>query len=612
MKMLLCKKEESAYNKSKNKKGTIMKTLKKIAILTLSAFLIFNLTACSKDSETEERKRFDQFIETEFIEEMEDDYITMHVFLENPESFGVDESRVKRQIMGEVDNYEAVIKELKEKEKEWSAFEREHLNSYQQETYDIYDYTFQLAKAMSDSKFEYLGSAFETMGGMHTQLPALFSDWTLRNEQDVQDLIAIVKDTAPTFDKLLSYTKKQAEKGLLMVNTKDIIEYCEKITNQGMNSSVLSAMNAGIDAIDMDIEKKEEYKKQLAEVFASSFLKGYQNVIDAMKMLKNEKNNVKGLAHLKNGKEYYELLLQSSVGSMKSVNEIKELLDQCAKKYLGNMQRIALNNSEALQTMYEKDPKTKYTDFSEMLDDLKQWMKKDFPEIKEVDYQIAAINPEIASEGIAAYFNLPALDATTPKQIRVNTKGDALDVQDVTTFATIAHEGFPGHMYQNAYVYENMKNSYRKVGAQCKAYQEGYATYIQFYAYQYLDMDKDVLELLKANEIYINCKVARADIGIHYDGWDFKEFKRYLTQSGLGGIKDADIMDLYSQLRDNPAAFAPYYVGFAEFDALKEEAETQLLNQFDDKKFHQALLKSGTAPFHVVKRNVNDYIQKNR
>lgn len=50
-------------------------------------------------------------------------------------------------------------------------------------------------------------------------------------------------------------------------------------------------------------------------------------------------------------------------------------------------------------------------------------MFQDFPEVKNLKYNIKDINEEIASDsGVAAYFNIPSIDGDSVKQLRVNPK----------------------------------------------------------------------------------------------------------------------------------------------------------------------------------------------
>ena len=69
-------------------------------------------------------------------------------------------------------------------------------------------------------------------------------------------------------------------------------------------------------------------------------------------------------------------------------------------------------------------------------------MFQDFPEVKNLKYNIKDINEEIASDsGVAAYFNIPSIDGDSIKQLRVNPKSS--DIKSLSTYSTVSHEGFP-------------------------------------------------------------------------------------------------------------------------------------------------------------------------
>ena len=184
---------------------------------------------------------------------------------------------------------------------------------------------------------------------------------------------------------------------------------------------------------------------------------------------------------------------------------------------------------------------------------------------------------------------------------------DALDVQSLETFSTVAHEGIPGHMYQIAYAYKNVKDPWRNSMASFLGYTEGYATYTELYALQYLDgVSADAVKLQQNMVVYQDCLVALADIGIHYEGWTKEDAAKFLEENGLAVT---DISDFYNQLQANPTAFLSYYVGYVQIANLKKDAQEELKDKFNDRDFHEAILKSGAAPFSVVEENVKDYIE---
>lgn len=583
--------------------------VKKITLLMLSAIMAFSFTGCSKKDSGEEQKKFDEFMKQEFVESMEQSYPNTHIILENPKDYGVDTSKTKVQIDKELN--ETTMKENKElnekSSKAFKEFDRDTLSDEQKETYDIYSYMLDYTTEMNDSKFDYMSMPLESMTGMHTQLPTLFSDWTLRNEQDVKDVITLMKSVRPYMDSILAYTKKQEEKGTLMLDIKSVKEYCEKVVKEDVNSSVLTGLNESIDNLKLGDDKTKQYKAELKKAFQEYFLPAYSDIIKTMKELDSSKNNTLGLSHMKNGKEYYELLFKQATGTDKSIEDIKKELNSMSRSSLLAVQSVISKNKNLYDEYVNGKIKTKYKDFESMLKDLDKDIKDDFPSVGTLNYRIRPIGEDLASGGVAAYFNIPALDGTTPKQIRVNMMEDALDVQSLETFSTVAHEGIPGHMYQIAYAYKNVKDPWRNSMASFLGYTEGYATYTELYALKYLDgVSADAVKLQQNMVVYQDCLIALADIGIHYEGWTKEDLSNFLEENGLGV---SDVSDFYNQLQANPTAFLSYYVGYVQIANLKKDAQEELKDKFNDRDFHEAILKSGAAPFHVVEENVKDYIE---
>lgn len=583
--------------------------VKKITLLMLSAVMAFSFTGCSKKDSGEEQKKFDEFMKQEFVESMEQSYPNTHIILENPKDYGVDTSKTKVQIDKELN--ETTMKENKElnekSAKAFKEFDRDTLSDEQKETYDIYSYMLDYTTEMNDSKFDYMSMPLESMTGMHTQLPTLFSDWTLRNEQDVKDVITLMKSVRPYMDSILAYTKKQEEKGTLMLDIKSVKEYCEKVVKEDVNSSVLTGLNESIDNLKLGDDKTKQYKAELKKAFQEYFLPAYSDIIKTMKELDFSKNNTLGLSHMKNGKEYYELLFKQATGTDKSIEDIKKELNSMSRSSLLAVQSVISKNKNLYDEYVNGKIKTKYKDFESMLKDLDKDIKDDFPSVGTLNYRIRPIGEDLASGGVAAYFNIPALDRTTPKQIRVNMLEDALNVQSLETFSTVAHEGIPGHMYQIAYAYKNVKDPWRNSMASFLGYTEGYATYTELYALKYLDgVSADAVKLQQNMVVYQDCLIALADIGIHYEGWTKEDLSNFLEENGLGV---SDVSDFYNQLQANPTAFLSYYVGYVQIANLKKDAQEELKDKFNDRDFHEAILKSGAAPFHVVEENVKDYIE---
>lgn len=588
--------------------------MKRIILSSLSFLMMISLWGCGSNApqvNEETVKKFHEFIENDFIETMKSDYTTMHIYLENPENYGIKRDEIEVSLGSRADDLDGEDEEaFKETVAEFESFDRDELNPELQETYDIIDYMIEISKELSDDKFDYYQNLFASMGGIHYQLPVFMSDFQLRNEQDVKDIIVLMKDVKPYIESCLNYTKTQAEKNLLMIDFDEVISYCNNLLSNRDQSSILSALYASIDALNLT--NGDAYKQELKDAFDTSFLPAYEAIVETFTHLQNNaQNNEKGLAAFPNGKQYYEILLKQNSGTDKSIDEIKKMLNDAYNQAINDMQKAVFKDYEAAAAFIEGEglPETSFENYQEILEANQKLMKEEFPAVNNLQYNIRDISKDIASDsGIAAYFNIPPIDHSGKKELRVNPNG--ADIRTLSTYQTVSHEGFPGHMYQYAYAYENLDSNWRKTIANCNAYTEGYAVYAQYEAYDYLeDFNQTLLEINKTNEIASYCIIMLADIGIHYEGWDFDQFNQYLTSMGFV-LEEKDAKAQYKQLWNNPAAFQSYYVGYLEIIQLKEDAQEQLKEKFDEMEFHKALLSSGSAPFNVVKDNIDEYINE--
>ncbi len=618
-----------------------MNYAKRLFRLLLSGTLVLSLAACSsggntdtgdntaedqkeekkEDTKKTESERFDEFLEAEFVEAMESDYTTYHQFVENPDDFGIDVSKIEVNLGPRI-SQESINEDRKESienGKQIDDFDREKLTDSQKLIYDTYKWQAEIDEQLADEKFDYYNNFFESMGGVHYNLPVMFADWVLRNEQDVKDMITCLKDVQPYVQDVLTYTKEQEKRGLMSIDFESVIDYCQGIVDKGEKSAVLTAM---IDTMkELKLENEADYEKQITEAFTESFIPAYQDIIDTMKELQAKgTNNENGLAQFEYGKEYYSLILHGKTGNNWTPEEVKAYCESQSQKYMDKTSEMMSEENmtkhpeialELLAVVSGLPITTDFKSYEEILEFSKTKMYDHVPQIGDIEYDIFDVNEEIASDsGIAAYFEIPALDATTPKQMRVNPKG--ADTTSLETYKTVCHEGLPGHMYQYAYMYENSDSNWLKAIAGNLGYTEGWAVYAEYMAYDYVEtaMSKEIIDFMRYFDIQSYMAIIAADIGIHYEGWTIKEFTEYMNEKGFS-MAEADALGQFKQLQANPAAFEPYYVGYLQILDLKEKTQKALGDSFNEIEFNRVILDCGNMPFPVVEAQVDAYIEAN-
>ena len=137
----------------------------------------------------------------------------------------------------------------------------------------------------------------------------------------------------------------------------------------------------------------------------------------------------------------------------------------------------------------------------------------------EVGFTIKSVHPSLEEYTAPAFYLTPPLDDISQNCIYINqSKGDT----KLKLYTTLAHEGFPGHLYQNVMERSSGLSSIRSLFGS-SGYAEGWATYVEMQSFYYADVDPKVAAYLQKNQAALLSLYATADMGIHKDGWTLRD-----------------------------------------------------------------------------------------
>ena len=346
-----------------------------------------------------------------------------------------------------------------------------------------------------------------------------------------------------------------------------------------------------INGLDELTEKeKSDYIQKNAFALQNYIYPSYSKLVSEIQKLKGTGKNEKGLCYLPEGKKYYEQVVKESTGSDKSIPEMEDMTRRQIITDLEAMESVlGITAQEAQETfsMTETDPET-------ILSNLKMEITDTFPAEPETQLQVKYV-PEALEEHLSpAFYMIPAIDNTEENVIYVN---QAHMSNRLTLFTTLAHEGYPGHLYQTVYYAGTDPDPLRNIFS-FGGYVEGWATYAEMCSYYLAPMTKEQATLLQKNSSIILGLYALADMGIHYEGWDRMDTVAFFTNYG---IKDTETIEtIYELIIGSPGNYLKYYIGYVEFLNLKKEWVKEKGEEFSHKEFHEAVLSVGPAPFEVV------------
>ena len=553
----------------------------------------------SEENLSPQDKDFNDFMNEYVVEVCELDYSTAHHYFEDPAKAGIDVSKCDITL-GTIlpdSNVEEFEDESVSRLREFSTMD---LNKANRQLCEQLLWENDLALRQADSRFEYLDNIWSEMSGTQTAIPDFFTEYQLFTEADLDPMIQLINDVPRYTDEAIAYTKEQAKRGLLSFDYDATMEKIDEVLDSKDNSITLTELEAEIDTLDISSSAKSEWKQKVREAMDASFFPSFEKMKSALEEIKDQNQPITGLAAHENGADYYATLLEYYCGE--PIDDLTDLQNDLIDKMNGvldDFQDLQKRNAKA--ALMGMSAKTEFTKVSDIMPFLDEHYAVKFPVVETMDYEIKPLSKEQSTEGILAYFVVPPIDSTRPYEIRYNAVDYADDPSDLQLFDTFAHEGIPGHMYQNQYNKENL--SVPQHFQDSMGFQEGYATYAAWHMLDDAGVDPDQLESWKLNSLYSNYLAMIMDIDINGFGMTLDEFEEMYGE-GMEG--------LYTQLAQNPGIFFAYYYGFDKFESLYEETKEALGDDFDEPTFNNALLEAGTVKFSIVEENVEEYANSAR
>ena len=553
----------------------------------------------------EEQEKFDEYLQESFDESVVSDTLTLHYTLAHPENYGITPPEVT---YGDTDISEEAFNESKQDTEdeiaELEEFDYDLLTADQKFTYDIlYEY---LQTDILSYENPYLYEPFAYTSGLHSNLPITLAEYTFYDQEDVDDYLELLALTPDYFQACLDFEQIKIEKGLFM-NTQsanEVIRQCSDYIANPEENLLIETFNVNIEEVPgLTAEQIEEYKQKNYDSVMEYIIPTYEKTIAFFKQNKNAGQNNLGLAHFDGGTEYFEYLIKNNVGSDKTPEEIIELLDESVEDLMSDFYSVAMNNYDAYTSYYE-DMDSQYEDVDpkETIEYFEDATSDRFPDIPDIDFTIEPVHESLEDIVSPAFFMTPPLDDYENNSIYTNLNSDGAG----SLWSTLAHEGVPGHMYQFVYFLSNDPEPIRCL-LNFNGYQEGWATYVELMSFDYYDgYSSDAYADLERFNTELNLLVsARIEIGVNYEGWDLEETQNYLTENGFNGAAAQDIMDYVIA---EPANYQMYVLGWLEFKELKEYAESELGDKFDECEFHKVLLDAGPCQFYLLRDKVEEYV----
>lgn len=562
-------------------------------LLAVFAGLIFSIHGpLGKGGSTE----FNRFLSDTFIQETSSNTMNLHFTLSDPTSAGITDYDVT---FGDysAEGRKSSLLATKQLREQLDDFSYRSLTEDEQIVYDVLSDYLDRQLALSD--YPLFDEVLTPSGGATSQLPILLAEYRFHSAQDVEDYLALLSQMDTYFDQILAYEQEKADAGLFMSDDccRKVIESCEVFTLHPDDNFLITTFDNRLDQLEgISDGDKADYRKQNQTAIAEHVIPAYQNIASGLTKLMGRGRNDWGLCNYEDGSAYYSALVAYYTGCDDTV---EELFSQIEEKRTADLAVCSTLLSEKPSLLLESDSVTlDYADEAAMIQALENAITADFPEVPDNNWELVHVDPALSDYLAPAFYITAPIDNYKSNRIYLNT---AANYDSLGLFTTLAHEGFPGHLYQTVCSYAYGMNPLHTL-LNYPGYTEGWATYVEMQSYYYAGLDEDMASLLQHNQAVMLSLYATSDIGIHYYGWEKDEMMK--LWSGYGITDEATVEAITNLILEEPGNYLKYYVGYMKFTQLREACETKQKGAFDPVQFHEEIMRIGPAPFELLEEKL--------
>lgn len=547
-----------------------------------------------EEQQLQAQQKFDQEMEELFRDELSCTRLDQHFLLRDPAALGIEKTD---ELYGTVslEAMEENFKDRQELEQLLNQFDAALLREDQKVTLRVLN-SYLKTEKMADGLELYTQPLAVTIG-TQAQLPILLCEYAFYTKEDVDEYLELLAGIDEYYQGIMDFEKQKAEAGLMMSDTTidHVIESCESYLLVPGDNFMIDTFNSRLEELPgLTEEEIAAYKAKHEELLESDFVPAYQLLIDGLTELKGTGTNTLGQCGFPEGKKYYEYLVYSATGtSYESMDELLKAMENTLNSYLAQTTLLIQKNPELLEQV--DDYQFNKTTPEDIIEELKSLMSDRFPPLPQCSYTFKDVPKALELSLSPAFYLVSPIDDIQNNVIYIN-HNPQYSSNDLYT--VIAHEGYPGHLYQNVYFHTTCPSNVRQI-LSFPGYSEGWATYVEQQAYT-LDngLSPELGELLSANYMASLGLSACLDVYINYEGWDIQKVEKYLSSYYEEPHEMAEA--LFQTMVETPGNYLSYYVGCMEFMNMRKTAQKQLGEKFDEKEFHTFLMDLGTAPFDVI------------
>lgn len=584
-------------------------------LLLLFAFLL-SLGYVQKKSAD---RQFEALSEEILKNSYEKDSLSLHFAFSDPAQFGIDDSEVQLPCYDR-NSYLTQSAETRRILSALKALKTDKLSAETRETYEILQNVMQ--SNLRGADYPYFEEPLSPTSGIHFSLPVLLSEYAMKEEKDVENYLVLLSQIPVYFESLGAYENDKAAAGMFMaaVDADTVISQCDFMASENGRDLYAACFSGQLkNVFSPDSREYTLYTDRQAQIFDTKVGPAYRKLADTLLLLRDPKKEQQGLCRYEKGRDYYEYRIQTLIGTDKSCEKMTEILMKRIASLYRQLASLRKACDLPLASVSSSAPQNESVanDINAYIPALQRNLKADFPALPtKTPVTIKQIPDALKPYTAPAYYFIPRISLCRPGQVSgientIYYNQEACQ-DPISLYTTLAHEGFPGHMYQNIYFIASCgvnPGNVLRYSLDFPGYSEGWAMYTELLAYEnaaaFTGQDQTYCKMLRLSREIQLCMLCYLDIRIHADGAALTDITPFLAKIG---VKDPNsIYEVYTYLINEPGTYLKYYMGYLELlecQKLFRERCEETGRSYSDLAFHTFFLEHGSDTYTRIREEI--------
>ena len=510
------------------------------------------------------------------------------------------------------------------------AYPLERQNASQRLSTQILDWF--MTREIEGEKYQWHNYPVNQLFGVQNEFPSFMANThRLLAARDCEYYRQRLHAVDTKFDQLIESLKVREQKGILpprFVVEKVLIEmkgFVEQPAAENILATSFKTRAAKING--MTDEQRTSFQKRVETAITDHVYPAYHKLIDYFEGILPKTTTDDGVWKLPDGDGFYAYALRRNTTTTLKPDEVHELGLREVARIEAEIRAILDANGfvgrpvgEAMDEL-RKDPRFLFSnddqgraaalaEYTRLIAEATERCRQLFATVPKakIEVQRVPVFKEVTAPG--AYYNGASIDGTRPGVFYANLR-DMTEIAKWSMPTLAYHEGVPGHHWQIATAQE-LKGlpQFRKL-IPFTAYQEGWALYTEWLAKEagwyegnpFGDLGRLQAELFRAVRLVV-------DTGIHAKRWPREQAITFMRDKTRMGEKE--VTAEIERYIVNPGQACAYKVGMLKIQELRKRAQAELGTKFDQREFHDVVLRNGALPLEILEEQVNAYIQKTK